>query len=691
MNEASQQFWQLLARQAFDAVLSHPGKTDALYFERHPKKLRASKQALLTPDESQTVPESFGAISADTVQKRRARLPDSSVLPQLLIILGLARGIATRQRLRELFEVGCLTEFQTPELDGDEDDTAKTIQTALEDWAKIHLRKSKDAEVRVRAAPSATGSQTLPSSSSIKSFSSGVTSKMRAGFPVVVVCKDLSALDRSLAQLCTVQIVAPPLDSDGILELIRTLHRPADQFTDTEVLTRLPTGGLAGISATRLEVALRQRTFKKFLKVLDTRPPTRAANSNQVTLVDVHGQPEAVAALRGMVADLRRWQNKSLRWSDGVFSAVMFGPPGNGKTLLAEAFAGSAGIPKVFTSYAECQSFGHQGDMLRALKSAFNSAIDQAPALLFIDEIDSFSQRGEGQNEQYMRGVVNGLLTEISRALRSEGVVLLAATNHLDTVDPAVIRPGRFDLRIPVKNPSVEGIRDILAHHLGAASLEIGSEQLLACARSMAGMSGAAAAAVARQALTSARGQDRGVEASDIQAVLNSSNTSDEVAYLRRIAIHEAGHAVVQSCTALPKPTKITVGRHGGVTISPAVRYHTLQSALDELCVLMAGRAAEQVCLGDVSSGAGIGRDSDLAQATQLALRIETEWHLQSSLPLWQSSEVMMTVGIPAELKARVSSRLKDAETRALEVVSINKDAVLGLANRLMEEREIVL
>lgn len=683
-------FWKTLSKQAFDEFLANAGDDGSASYRLRLKKLQEEKRGLFGGGGGE------GSVEVDVappkaIRRGGHRLPDRPLVPPLLAILGLSRGISSPSQLRRMLDVGCLTIFRFPGADSEDSDVPKAVQTSMELWAEKFLKMRNGADVRVKVSPSGSSGKASLSASSVRNFATSVVAKLQGGYPTVVVCRNFSDLDSELTQLANYRIEANPIDDDGLLSLIRLLHRPADGFPDSKILENLPSQALASLTATRLEIALRQRTFPKLVKNLSSARAPAVASKGEITLADVYGQPKAVALLKGMSDDLQRWRSGSLAWSDGVFTAVMYGPPGNGKTMLASAFAGTAGIPKVFTSYAECQSNGHQGDMLKALKTAFNTAIEQSPCLLFIDEIDSFSQRGEGQNEQYMRGVVNGLLTEITRAVDAEGVVLLAATNHLSTVDPAVIRPGRFDLKIPIMDPSIEGLCAILTHHLGDVASRVDPKQLLNCARQMVGFSGAAVAAVARQALGIARQEKRDFEIEDIQRNLVPSNTEEETSLMNRIAVHEAGHAVVRSQTALPKPTKISLGRNGGYVLSPSVQYYTLESAMDELCVLMAGRAAERVCFGNVSSGSGRGVDSDLALATRLAIRIETEWHLQSTQPLWQSSDVLMTVGMSAELKRRVLKRLKLSEARALEVVKQHKAEVINLADELVEKREIIL
>ena len=147
-------------------------------------------------------------------------------------------------------------------------------------------------------------------------------------------------------------------------------------------------------------------------------------------------------------------------------SFVFYGPPGTGKTLLAEALAGSAGVNFVKTGYAECQRNGHQGEMLKALYAAADKAIASTPAIFFIDEIDSFYSRTADTNSKYILGVVNGFLTQLDRLNATPGVIIVAATNHLDMIDPAVIRSGRFDRHIPVEPLDCAGVNAMLMAEL---------------------------------------------------------------------------------------------------------------------------------------------------------------------------------------------------------------------------------
>ncbi|MCZ0814157.1 AAA family ATPase [Roseovarius sp. EGI FJ00037] len=331
-----------------------------------------------------------------------------------------------------------------------------------------------------------------------------------------------------------------------------------------------------------------------------------------------------------MLNDLRLWRDGALAWTDVAASAVLHGPPGTGKTTLAKAFAGSAGLPIITTSYSDCQKHGHQGDMLAALDQAFAEAKQAAPAVLFINELDSFSQReAPHQNASYLRGVVNGLLEQINRAKDVDGLFLFGATNHLGTVDPAVIRSGRFDLRLPVPYPNKAGLEAILKAKLGSEIVE--TVDVGSIADRLIGLSGADSEALARDALGRARADSVLVNQSHLEMAADQIAPRLDEETLWRAALHEAGHVVVMMQLGWPVPHRVCLTANGGQVEHRPVKSLTLKTAREQLCILLAGRAAEICVFGAPSSGAGLGEQSDLAQATSLAHGMENQWALGES------------------------------------------------------------
>ncbi len=288
-----------------------------------------------------------------------------------------------------------------------------------------------------------------------------------------------------------------------------------------------------------------------------------------------------------------------------------------------------------------------------------------------------------------MRGVVNGLLTEVSRAVATPGMILLAATNDISVVDPAVVRPGRFDLKIPIRNPDQSGVANILLSLLGKANFdEADLDDLFGVSRQLVGCSGAQTAAIARQALGLARVAGRSVTVADVRKAAGAMLTEDSDNTYRK-AVHEAGHAVARIHSILPNPIRIQLAQGGALVETPMPAFFTEETAKAELCVLLAGRAAELVCLGAASSGSGEGPQSDIAVATNLALKLEVEWGLGEELRPWSPSSVLLSVGIPHDVKSKVTKRLQQAEKEALNVISKHEQQVRSLAKELVEVREM--
>ena len=266
------------------------------------------------------------------------------------------------------------------------------------------------------------------------------------------------------------------------------------------------------------------------------------ATAPALTLDKVHGQPNVVEAFSQVISDLEEWTAGNLAWSDVTSSFLLYGPPGTGKTLLAQALAGSAGLPLVQTSYSDCQRAGHQGDMLRELNSAFEKAINAAPSVLFIDEIDSFYSRS-GSGGTSLSGYIVGVCKRAVDPDRQSqcgprGVILVAASNFAERVDPAILRPaglisicasGRFD-RKGVMSLVRSEIPDILT----AEELDMIADQLVQ-------QTGATIAMLIRGARTRARRARQPLNASHVFAAAADVAPVPDPDVLHRVAIHEAG------------------------------------------------------------------------------------------------------------------------------------------------------
>jgi cell division protease FtsH len=682
--------WTMLARAAFRDLLQSR-KLDEFLGRSSRKRRPESWNLRFSDDDTPLETSSEPHTIAKTLPRLRLPwLPKEPVVAELLAIASLAAALSSKSAARRLLDPGQLVHVIMPLAEEEVGDIPDAIRGALSIWTGRNLDADDEKAVLKIYSSFELPDRSSKISSSGKSLRSRIEGHLREGVPVLLVTPT-SAVPEPLQRHIGETLRCPRLTSEIAVAVIQTLHRGSARLGAGGIRDRLPDDHrLARLTGTQFEAALRlpdaDALFGRLMQQTEVQ-----STSGAVTLKKVRGQQVAVGHLHRMLSDLQLWQAGGLDWSATTMSAVLYGPPGNGKTMLAAAFAGSAGVPLHVTSYADCQRHGHQGDMLKALHQAFQNAEGAVPCVLFMDEIDSFSARGrDADNDQYMRGVVNGLLMLLSRAVATPGLVLLAATNDLTVVDPAVIRPGRFDLKIPVLNPDRNGIRDILADHLNLeGSLSLSDADLDAISIELIGASGAAVAAAAREALSRARAEGRDVSLDDLMSVVRKGASGRPADYFKRLAVHEAGHVIVRTLSSLAPPQAVRVGAGASAVETPVLPFFTPETADEVLRELLAGRAAERVVMGTISSGAGEGASSDLAQATALAAKMEAEWGFSTEAPVWQSANTLMALGLPTGLRAAVQQRLGAAELAAEDLLRQHPDALLRLTDILLERREL--
>jgi ATP-dependent Zn protease len=345
----------------------------------------------------------------------------------------------------------------------------------------------------------------------------------------------------------------------------------------------------------------------------------------------------------------------------------------------------SAGVRFIAASFAAWQAAGHLGDMLKAMRRSFAEARKQVPAILFIDEIDAVGSREEGDRHgsSYRMQVINGFLEEMDSISREEGVIVVGACNHPDRIDPAVLRAGRFDLKIEVPMPDTAAIHGILRGHLGES---FGEEKLRDLARIATGSSAAEVDAAVRKARALARAAKRELRLEDLRAQFVAGDVVG-AAWIRRAAIHECGHAIVAAALGCGEVMRVGLSDSGGTTTRRLVRQQNLLADFeDELASGLAGRAAERMVFGDVCGGAGGPEDSDLARATKLAVSIDTLFGLGVYGPLWIETPPEVVLRDP-EARARIRIRLEAAEDRAGAILAIHRQHLEAMAGGLARER----
>ncbi|PWR00999.1 hypothetical protein DKT77_19230, partial [Meridianimarinicoccus roseus] len=429
------------------------------------------------------------------------------------------------------------------------------------------------------------------------------------------------------AATCRARLVLPPVSAGIVTDLIALVFPGADGAAPPPDLPA--DADLARLDPALISAAMTAETAEETAQRLHryTHRLRQDRQARQTQLSDMALAPQVRAPLERMVRDVARWQAGGLDWAALPRSALLWGPPGTGKTMLAGALAGTMGVPLIATSYTACQAAGHLGDYLAAMHGAVDAAIARAPSVFFLDEFDSFGRRSTGDHGgHYTRQVVNDMLQQLTRLHDAPGVVVLAATNAPELVDPALRRAGRFDLTLEIGPPDLAGLRAILAAHLGAAAPD--AKALIEAARALLGQTGATAAAVAREALGLARDDTAPIGPAHLAAATARHAPALPPGDLWRMAVHEAGHILLAAARVLPMPKRVTIGATGGAAELPMPRFLTAEATLDWTAMLLGGRAAEHVLLGAASSAAGAGEGSDLDRATDLLVRMELEWGL---------------------------------------------------------------
>jgi len=364
----------------------------------------------------------------------------------------------------------------------------------------------------------------------------------------------------------------------------------------------------------------------------------------KVTFKDVAGVDEAKDELQEIIEFLRepqKFQKLGGRIPKGV---LLMGPPGTGKTLLARAVAGEANVPFFSISGSDFVEM-FVGVGASRVRDLFEQGKKNAPCIVFIDEIDAVGRHrgaGLGGGHDEREQTLNQLLVEMDGFESNEGVILVAATNRPDVLDPALLRPGRFDRRIVVNRPDVKGREGILSVHTKKIPLS-DDVDVAVLARGTSGFSGADLANLVNEAaLNAARYNQKTVRMADFEFAKDKVLMGAERRSMiisenekRITAIHESGHALLAVMLPHADPIhKVTIIPRGMAlgltTMLPIDEKHNYSRdyLADQICILLGGRIAEEITLGSITTGAG----NDLERATDLARKMVCEWGMSDSM-----------------------------------------------------------
>ncbi|WP_173434985.1 ATP-dependent zinc metalloprotease FtsH [Sharpea azabuensis] len=419
-------------------------------------------------------------------------------------------------------------------------------------------------------------------------------------------------------------------------------------------------------------------------------------------------EKEEVKELVDFLKNPKRFADMGAKIPRGV---LLVGPPGTGKTLLARAVAGEANVPFYSISGSEFVEM-FVGVGAGRVRDMFKTAKQNAPCIIFIDEIDAVGRQrgtGVGGGHDEREQTLNQLLVEMDGFEGNEGVIVLAATNRADVLDPALLRPGRFDRQIHVSNPDRRARAQILAVHARNKKLapDVDFDNI---ARRTPGFSGAQLANVLNEAaLLAVRLGHSVITLEDVDEAIDRviggpAKKSRKYTEKERklVAYHESGHAIVgltlEDANQVQKVTIVPRGDAGGynlMTPKDETYFETKQQLLAEIAGFMGGRVAEEIFFGDISSGAA----NDIQQATRIARMMVTELGMSELGPIkYDSGQNAVFLGrdysqlsnthsgqIAFEIDQQVRKIIDDAHQEATDIINANKDKLETIANALLE------
>ena len=436
---------------------------------------------------------------------------------------------------------------------------------------------------------------------------------------------------------------------------------------------------------------------------------------NTKTFDDVAGVDEAKDEVKEIVEFLRspkKFTNLGGRIPKGI---LLVGSPGTGKTLLAKAIAGEAGVPFFIISGSDFVEM-FVGVGASRVRDLFAQAKKNSPCIIFVDELDAVGRHrgaGLGGGHDEREQTLNQLLVEMDGFEAASGIIVMAATNRPDVLDPALLRPGRFDRQVVVPKPDVKGREDILKVHTKNVPLDE-SVNLQIVARSTPGFSGADLENLVNEsAIKAARESHKKINMNDIEfakdkVVMGSERKSLVISEHERkvTAYHEAGHALVAKLTPGTDPVhKVTIIPRGmalGLTMQLPIEDKYMLSRdylLKSINILLAGRAAEEIIFNERTTGAG----NDLERATEIARKMVTEWGMSEKVGPIRLAKKEGTVFLGKEMSSsndhseatsievdnEVREIIVNANSEAVNLLKTNEKHLHDLANLLLEKETV--
>jgi cell division protease FtsH len=517
--------------------------------------------------------------------------------------------------------------------------------------------------------------------------------RLEAGRIVIGVSSDREWLPKLLLDTAEDHVEIPAADAALVAKVLRKCARgrvPTEAasldpalLTFDQITSMIASGSTATEAVRRLSRAIESK------KKVGTREESLPRLEDAIEYGDAR---RWALDLRDDLADVRAGK---IGYGDVDRGAVLHGPPGTGKTLLARMLGQDLGIPVIVTSVAQwfATNGGYLNDIIKAQRAAFNEAKSQAPSILFLDEINAMPNAdtvGE-KNKDYWMPVILDFYQMLDGATEGrDGVVVIGATNRLEDINPAILRPGRLERAIYVGAPNAAGVERIMRHHLrdDLIDVDIGHLARLNVAK---GATGAMVMEQIRAARRRARRSDRSMSVDDVVAqIIDKDERTPET--LHRVAVHEAGHAIASIELGLGTPQYMTVapmGVSGGLTMFDQQEFALgFREDFERLVTMMlSGRAAEQIVLGRPSQGAGGHPQSDLGRSTHLIGTMLASTGLGDTLAYMPDEDVGRLLTLDREFRTQVEKIIGGLYDRALALMTSHRDHLVAIADALVDRQ----
>jgi cell division protease FtsH len=508
---------------------------------------------------------------------------------------------------------------------------------------------------------------------------------VQLALPIIAITPSAeSHLSKVLLDASTDRLLLPPIDAALIAAVIRIV-------TGKPCRTVLPDGVASGVGLHELLLAVRfDRTPGECIDNLMrmVRAKTAKLGSRDLALDELHGLDEAVAWAKGTIMDVAAWRRGEIAWDAVDAGVVLNGPPGTGKTTFAKIFAAATGLPLVTATLAKWQGSGeaHLGHLLRAMRKDFDEARSKSPAIVFIDELDSFPNRSALTHsyKDYVIEVVNAFIEQLDGLQGRQGLIFVGATNDVRRCDPAIVRAGRLNRIIEVRLPAPGDIEKMMRVRLRG---DLDDEPLLELSLLAIGSSGADVERIVKDARRAARQEQRPLTVKDLRDAILGRNEDLAPGEVERAAVHEAGHIIVSVVHDGPEDIHAVVAgsRQSAGFVAAKNRQPsagTLEEFRHTLQGLLAGRAAEEIQLGAAGNGAGGSQGSDLALATRIAAALVGSFGHAGPHPLLFMADHYETNAIMghADLRAAAHLELAAAFDEAKRILTTHRAALAEVA-----------